>query len=132
MPDIVAGIVAIGFLVLWIYCIYDVITTDDAIIRHLPKVLWLLIVFILPDIGSILWLGLGRPRVWELRAHDPHRRDAYRPRQSTAGVLDDDSLEHLSPIVRYREEQARLRMREQQLRRREEALDRRELGRETE
>jgi hypothetical protein len=35
-------------------------------------------------------------------------------------------MSHLSPIVRFREEQARLKMREEQLNRREEELRRRE------
>ena len=42
---------------MWIYCIYDVITTDDAIVQHLPKVVWILIVVLLSDLGSLLWLG---------------------------------------------------------------------------
>ena len=63
MTDIIGAVVAVGFLVLWIYCIYDVITTDDAIIQHLPKVVWILIVVLLSDLGSLLWLGLGRPHV---------------------------------------------------------------------
>ena len=29
--------------------------------RGLPKMAWLIIVVILPDIGSIAWLALGRP-----------------------------------------------------------------------
>jgi len=37
VPEIVAGVVAIGLVVLWIYCIFDVVTTDEAIVRHLPK-----------------------------------------------------------------------------------------------
>ena len=128
MPDIVAGIVGIGFLVLWIYCIYDVITTDDAIIRHLPKVVWLLIVIVLSDIGSILWLALGRPQIWTRQAHDPQRYGSHRLQTSPAPTLDDGSLDHLSPIVRHREEQTRLHMWEAQLKRREEELRRRELG----
>jgi hypothetical protein len=128
MPDIVAGFVAIGFFVLWIYCIYDVITTDDAIIRHLPKVVWLLIVVLLSDIGSILWLALGRPQVWTRQAHDPHRYGSSRLRGPDIPALDEGSLDHLSPIVRYREEQTRLRMWETQLKRREDELRRRELG----
>ena len=130
MPDIVGGIVAIGFLILWIYCIYDVVTTDDIIIRHLPKLVWLLIVLLLPDIGSILWLGLGRPRIWTRQAHDPARYGSGRPPRivSTAPALDDGSLDHLSPILRHREEQTRLHMWEAQLKRREEELRRRELG----
>ena len=99
MPDIVAGLVGIGFLILWLYCIYDVITTDEAIIRHLPKVVWLLIVIFLSDIGSILWLALGRPQIWTRQVHDPQR-----------------------------EELTRIHMLEAQLRRREEELRRRELG----
>jgi hypothetical protein len=132
MPDIVGGVVAIGFLILWIYCIYDVITTDEAIIRHLPKVVWLIIVILLSDIGSILWLALGRPQIWTRQVHDPQRYGSNRLRTfptstTTVPALDDGSLDHLSPIVRHREEQTRLHMWEAQLKRREEELRRREL-----
>jgi hypothetical protein len=132
MPDIVAGLVGIGFLILWLYCIYDVITTDEAIIRHLPKVVWLLIVIVLSDIGSILWLALGRPQIWTRQVHDPQRYGSHRirpaPSQSAPSrSVDDGSFDHLSPIVRHREELTRIHMLEAQLRRREEEL-RRELG----
>ena len=58
-----AGGGLIGFLLiaLWIYCILDVIATDEVLMRGLPKMAWLIIVVILPDIGSIAWLALGRP-----------------------------------------------------------------------
>ena len=126
MPDIVGAVVGVGFLVLWIYCIYDVITTDDAIIQHLPKVLWILIVVLLSDLGSLLWLGLGRPRVWARRANDPHYRASQQRRLYSGGS--DGELTRPNPIVQYREEQARLRLREEQLNRREEELRRRESG----
>lgn len=135
MPDVVGAVVAMGFLVLWIYCIYDVITTDDAIIRHLPKIVWLIVVILLADIGSILWLALGRPLVWTRQVHDPERYGSNRlrtfpssPTAPTVPALDEGSLDHLSPIVRHREEQTRLHMWEAQLKRREEELRRRELG----
>jgi len=130
MPDIVAGIVGIGFLVLWFYCLYDVITTDEAIVRHLPKVVWFLVVLVLADIGSILWLALGRPQIWTRQAHDPQRygTSRLRPSPSAEAAPDQPSLDHLSPIVRHREEQTRLHMWEAQLQRREEELRRRELG----
>ncbi len=127
MPDIIGGVVGLGFLILWIYCIYDVITTDDAIIRHLPKIVWLLIVILLSDIGSILWLALGRPQIWSRQAHDPQRYGTSRLRVAPSTPLDDGSLDHLSPIVRHREEQTRLHLWETQLKRREEELRRREL-----
>jgi hypothetical protein len=126
MPDIVGAVVGVGFLVLWIYCIYDVITTADAIIQHLPKAVWIIIVVLLPDLGSLLWLGLGRPRIWARRAHDPTYRGA-RPSGLYAGGSDGE-LTGANPIVQYREEQARLRLREEQLNRREEELRRREQG----
>ena len=124
MPELVGGVVAIGFAVLWIYCIYDVITTDDAIVRHLPKLVWLVIVVLVPDIGSLLWLGLGRPRVWTRRPSTPHRISTSALTASTSSPLEDPSLDGLSPTVRWREEQARLRMWEAQLQRREEDLRR--------
>ncbi len=128
MPDIVGAAVAIGFLFLWLYCIYDVITTDSTIIQHLPKVVWLLIVVLLSDIGSLLWLALGHPRVWARRAHDPARRAAHQsgryPDTPSSGVRPSQP----NPIVQYREDQARLRLREEQLNRREAELRRRELG----
>jgi hypothetical protein len=129
LPDIIGGIVAIGFLVLWIYCIYDVITTEDAIIRHLPKVAWLLIVVLLPDLGSLLWLGLGRPRVWARRARDQRSNGPIRVGRYLGTPPDDQpSNRGLNPIVQYREEQARLRLREERLHRREQELRRGEVG----
>jgi hypothetical protein len=126
MPDIIGAVVGVGFLVLWIYCIYDVITTDEAIIQHLPKVLWIIIVVLLSDLGSLLWLGLGRPRVWARRANDPNYR-AFRQGGLHSGTPTGE-LAGSNPIVQYREEQARLRLREEQLNRREEELRRREVG----
>ena len=48
-------------LVLWIFCIVDVIMTDEWRVRNMPKGLWLVIVLLLPDIGSVLWLIAGHP-----------------------------------------------------------------------
>jgi Phospholipase_D-nuclease N-terminal len=68
------GIVGILLLGLWIYCIFDVIASDQATIRNLPKGMWLVIVLILPDIGSIAWLLLGRPEKAGWRPGDPSIR----------------------------------------------------------
>ncbi|MEU5842017.1 PLDc N-terminal domain-containing protein [Rhodococcus sp. NPDC047139] len=48
--------------VLWVGCLVDVICSDEHRVRHLPKLLWLMIVLLLPLIGSLLWLVLGRPQ----------------------------------------------------------------------
>jgi hypothetical protein len=75
-----AGGGLIGFLLiaLWLYCIFDVIATDEILIRSLPKMAWLFIVIILPDIGSIAWLALGRPQYAGWRPGDTEGRPMRR------------------------------------------------------
>ena len=63
MPEVVAGFIGIAVVFVWIYCLYDVVTTEDALVRNLPKIAWFVIVLVLFDIGSILWLCFGRPRI---------------------------------------------------------------------
>ncbi len=122
------GLVAFVVFGLWLYCLYDVITTEESLIRNLPKFAWLMIVIILFDIGALAWLLLGRPQGWQL-AGPGRGTQANRPTtRDKQTVLDDPDLEGLSPIVREREERARLRMWEEQLRRREEELRRQQDG----
>jgi hypothetical protein len=56
------GAAGIVLLALWLFCLVDVILTADHACRNLPKMLWLVVVLILPDVGSVLWLILGRPQ----------------------------------------------------------------------
>ncbi len=58
-----AGIGLVGLLAIgvWIYCIFDVIATEETLIRNLSRGLWLVLVIFLPTIGSVAWLALGRP-----------------------------------------------------------------------
>ena len=48
-------------LALLVYCVLNVITTPEAEVRNLPKLVWLLLVLILPLVGGIAWLVAGRP-----------------------------------------------------------------------
>ena len=48
-------------LILWIYCLVDVITSRDGEARHLGKTVWIFIVLLFPLVGSLAWLILGRP-----------------------------------------------------------------------
>jgi len=117
------GLVAFALFALWVYCIFDVISTDAALCRNLPKMLWLVIVFFVPDIGSICWLVLGRPERAGWRPGDTAPRPA--PRRRLSSPDDDDAfLSGLSPIVREREEEARRRMLEAQRRRIDEEIRR--------
>ena len=109
------GIVALALLVLWIFCILDVISTEDVLCRNLPKYVWLLIVIILPDIGSIAWLLLGRPVGAGFRLGS--QVGVYRPQKRVIGP--EDSPDFLASM-----ERKRLESWEQELRRREEELRR--------
>jgi hypothetical protein len=55
------GILALAAVLFWIYCIFDVISTDEALMRNMPKIVWLMVVIFLPTVGSVAWLVLGRP-----------------------------------------------------------------------
>ena len=55
----------LGILVLialYVSFIVDVVRTPRADVRALPKLLWLVIVVILPILGGILWFFFGRTR----------------------------------------------------------------------
>ena len=132
------GLIPVLMLALWIYCIFDVIASDEVLIRNLPKGIWLMIVIFLPDIGSLAWLLLGRPLYAGWRPGDTTRRTPKR----AIGPEDRDDfpigparpapprpLESRPPDPRPREaREDRLAAWEEELRRREEELRRREQG----
>jgi hypothetical protein len=74
----VEGLVGFALILLWLYCIFDVISTEEFLVRSLPKMAWLFIVIILPDVGSIAWLLLGRPQFAGWRPGDTAGRPVRR------------------------------------------------------
>lgn len=73
-------------LLLMIGALADIITRDQARVRHLPKFAWIILVILLPLVGSILWFLIGHeytapadkgsfgdPRRWE--KPEPVERD---------------------------------------------------------
>lgn len=103
-------IIAVG---LWVFCLFDVITTPEDRVRNLPKLAWIFLVILFVDLGSVLWLLLGRP--WGAMA--PTRRtagdrwnpaDAARPVRRVPTNPDDDE-EFLANLRRRAEEQRRKR-----------------------
>ena len=73
------GVVGLVLLGLWLFAIFDVISTDAALCRNLPKGVWLMVVLFLPDVGSIAWLLLGRPEFAGFRPGDTTMRTSRRP-----------------------------------------------------
>lgn len=47
-------------IALMIGALIDIITRDSSGVRFLPKMAWIILVILLPLIGSILWFALGR------------------------------------------------------------------------
>ncbi|HWB37501.1 MAG TPA: PLD nuclease N-terminal domain-containing protein [Rugosimonospora sp.] len=104
-------------LVLWLACIIDVLVTDEHRVRNLPKVVWVIIVLLLPDVGSLLWLIAGHPWDSLSRSRPATSRLARefpeydRPGRHVATNPDDD--EAFLRQVRERAEQQRQRAREE-------------------
>ncbi|GLZ15197.1 hypothetical protein Acsp04_54320 [Actinomadura sp. NBRC 104425] len=59
MAYVLLALVLVG---VWLFCLFDVLATDEEEVRHLPKFGWFLIVLLGAFPGAGLWLALGRPR----------------------------------------------------------------------
>jgi phospholipase D-like protein len=105
------GVLGLVFLGLWIFCIIDVITTPEAQCRNLPKIVWLLIVILLMDIGSIAWLLAGR--AWDGVPCVPVAKTPGRADGRPAANNPDDDEDFLASL-RSRAEEQRRRAREAQ------------------
>jgi hypothetical protein len=59
MVYVLVALIALG---VWLYALFEVLTTDEADIRSLSKFSWILLVLLTFWVGAILWLLFGRPR----------------------------------------------------------------------
>jgi Phospholipase_D-nuclease N-terminal len=106
------GGLALIALAVWVFCIIDVITTPADACRNLPKLVWLLVVVVLLDVGSIAWLVAGRawvPKAAVLQgaSHPSGHPSGYgRPQRSRPTNPDDDE-EFLAGLRARAEEQRR-------------------------
>jgi hypothetical protein len=57
----VEGLLGFLLLMFWAWAVIDVIATDSSLCRNLDKGVWLILVLILPDLGALAWILLGRP-----------------------------------------------------------------------
>jgi hypothetical protein len=106
-------------LCMLVYCVLNVITTPESACRNLPKVVWLLLVVVLPLVGGIAWLVAGRPVGAGQPYVPPGIPPEYdRPGRATAQSPDDDAA--FLAQLKERAEQQRKRAAEQAKRIREE------------
>lgn len=105
------GGIGLLILALDIYCLIDVITSDEGRVRNLPKIAWFLLILFFPLIGSIAWLAAGRPESGPRRA-SPYDRPAsgfpeYDRPGRAAGMTPESDEEFLRKIRERAEEQRR-------------------------
>ena len=100
-----------------ILVLVDIITRDNSLIKHLPKITWAFIVVLLPLMGSILWFLLGREYVQRdepVSFGDPRRGDS-----AMANAADWDATEAelaaLDAEIEFFEKQERIKRLEAEL-----------------
>lgn len=109
------AVIGVLTFVLVLAALIDIITRDSLLVRHLPKVAWVILVIVLPVIGSIVWFAVGHD--WGERREaipfgDPRRQDAAVQRVRAEYVVDEAAVE---AELRLSEKQARIRRLEEQL-----------------
>jgi hypothetical protein len=128
------GLLVLVELALVVYCVLSIVTTPSEQVRNLPKLVWLVLVLLLPLIGGVAWLVAGRPV--SPRRPDPRIPPAYdRPGRATAHAPDDDaaflaSLHERAEQQRRVERERRQAALEEEERRRALERERRRTGRE--
>lgn len=120
------GLFGLVILVVWVYSLFDVITSDSGAVRNLPKLAWFVIVLLLGElaIGPALWRFAGRP-------YQPGSRSAGsspsgpasgskpepdRPQRAPAPHPDDDAAFLFSLHTRAEEQRKRAAEQAQRLR----------------
>jgi hypothetical protein len=98
-----------------VFALVDIIRADRWSIRHLDKSVWLIIVILLPLIGSVLWFTIGREygQSVDLGSFgDPRRREALAPVESST----ERELAALDREIEREEQDDRIRRLEAKLR----------------
>ena len=75
-------------LLLMVGALIDIIRAESWAIRHLDKAIWIIIVILLPLIGSVLWFAIGRDYGQSIDLGsfgDPRRRKAMTSGEGNAG-----------------------------------------------
>jgi hypothetical protein len=101
-------VLVIGFLVLvvmWLWALFDCITTPQTDVNYLPKPVWLAVIVLLSWIGSLAWFWFGRARngsrieAWRTLQPTPRAaRPARSARPSKAPMGPDDDPEFLNRL----------------------------------
>ncbi|WP_022890357.1 PLDc N-terminal domain-containing protein [Agromyces italicus] len=108
-----------------VYALVDIIMRDESEVKHLPKFGWILLVVLLPLVGTILWFALGREyssRAAGLGGFTPAGRAPAPPTDPQAGTprstdarTTEEQLADLDREIEYFEKRAELERRRREL-----------------
>jgi hypothetical protein len=87
---VVPGLASGLLLILWIWALLDVIKTDSLLVRNMQKSTWVFLVLLVPTVGAIAWLLLGRPEHGSLvpGGQVKYEYNPYRSERRPLGVED--------------------------------------------
>src|SRR5690606_5670314 len=107
--------------VLFLVALIDLITRDETQVKHLPKMVWIIIVILLPFIGSLLWFLVGRE--WPQRsslwpAGQASSWDRPTGSSPAPGLSTEEQLARLDREIAEEEARARIRELEAEIERR--------------
>lgn len=71
--------ISVLVIVAMVLALVDIITRDSSLVRFLPKFGWIILVILIPLIGTILWFTLGHEYTGGGVVGRPRRTDAARP-----------------------------------------------------
>lgn len=115
-------ILSVAILVATIVTLANIITSADWQVKHLPKVLWVVIVIFVPLIGMVLWWWVGRDygdRSESIPFGDPRRSEAIRP--APRRLDDDEDIDAaVEREIAFYENEARIRRLEAELKQKRE------------
>jgi len=89
-----------------VFCVADIALIDRGRIRTLPRGVWILLVILLPIVGGVLWIAVGRMRAGETAPRSTRR----------APVAPDDDPAFLSKLNRENDLESRIEQLEKELR----------------
>jgi hypothetical protein len=98
-----SGFFTLLLVAVWLYALFDALTSPEDKIRRLQKPLWILAILLLFAFGAALWFAFGRPRSTNStgfgRSFAGPRGGAGRP----GPIAPDDDLDFLRGLNRPRD-----------------------------
>jgi hypothetical protein len=100
---LIRGLLLVAAIGIWFFCVFDVVRSETAAVHHLHKLVWLVFVLLIPTVGALAWLFLGRPEPLGSRLFE------QRPPASRAPDDSPEFLASLSDEIKRRRRAERIR-----------------------